>query len=404
MTAGSTVYFPSLNGFRFVAAFSVLVQHVVQFEEQFGNHDVGIAHRFFMTGYQAVLAFFVLSGFLITYLLLAELAATRSIQVRKFYVRRVLRIWPLYYLVVAVSFGLVPVLLHPGPTAWPPPAHPGLSLLLFLLFVPNLAEPVLGAAHAWSIGVEEQFYLAWPVLLRRLAPRLPWVMGVIILAKLAILTAFEVAFALGSRGPVFMQMWQFSFRLSLESMALGALGAYLVFHRKTRVLRVVFHPLTQASAGLALVALVAFTEQLLAPVQPATNVLVSLVFAVLIVNAACNPRSWLTLETRWLGYLGRISYGIYMYHPLVIVATLLALRAAGWAHGAGHTLALYVVAAGATIGVSALSHRYFEMPCLELKRRFAVVESSDEAAASARFPRGGGRPGVETENVADSRP
>src|SRR5690606_7246013 len=118
-----------------------------------------------------VILFFVLSGFLITYLLLAENHQFGTINIRHFYVRRILRIWPLYYLIVIVSLFILPqsdFFYVPGDSEavqthfWP-------KAILFLAFLPNipyaLYDHVPFANQSWSIGVEEQYYLIWPAVI-----------------------------------------------------------------------------------------------------------------------------------------------------------------------------------------------------------------------------------------------
>ncbi|MBK8094069.1 MAG: acyltransferase [Verrucomicrobiaceae bacterium] len=115
--------------------------------------------------------FFVLSGFLITYLLLEEETKTGTISVRHFYVRRILRTWPLYFLVVALALFVWPVFFpiiageHTSAIR-----HSIAGLACYALLLPNLAaiflHPLPFAGQTWSIGVEEQFYLVWPVLMK----------------------------------------------------------------------------------------------------------------------------------------------------------------------------------------------------------------------------------------------
>ncbi len=115
------VYFPGLNGLRFYAAFAVVITHIELIKsfqgyptfwvENSGNNLTlrSIIQKFvFELGSLGVYFFFVLSGFLITYLLLVEKAKTKTVAVKKFYVRRILRIWPLYYLIVILGFFVIP--------------------------------------------------------------------------------------------------------------------------------------------------------------------------------------------------------------------------------------------------------------------------------------------------------
>ena len=135
-------------------------------------------------GRVGMVLFFVLSGFLITYLLLVEREDRHRIDIPRFYLRRILRIWPLYFLIVGICQFLIPVKGLFGLDSIYSVTAPNFRLasLYYLLFLPNLAfltvwpvNPLLG--YTWSIGVEEQFYLLWPVLLLLLARTIKSVPG-----------------------------------------------------------------------------------------------------------------------------------------------------------------------------------------------------------------------------------
>src|SRR3974390_393912 len=169
-TAPRKIFFPNLNGVRFVAALMVIVHHVEQTKKyfhlpsQYQDNVMGTD-----LGGLGVTLFFVLSGFLITYLLLAEKTDSGTVSLRDFYVRRILRIWPLYFFVVLLAFFVLPAFFRGlmvgnfADTLYP---NFGTKLAMYLFFVPNVLfvlhayyAPVLFASQAWSVGVEERFYL-----------------------------------------------------------------------------------------------------------------------------------------------------------------------------------------------------------------------------------------------------
>ena len=102
------VYFPNLNGLRFIAALMVIVHHIEQYKSIYGLPNNFSSTTIQIFGELGVVLFFVLSGFLITYLLLEEESQTNTIAVRDFYVRRILRIWPLYFLIVILALLVLP--------------------------------------------------------------------------------------------------------------------------------------------------------------------------------------------------------------------------------------------------------------------------------------------------------
>ncbi len=162
------IFFPNLDGLRFLSFFSVYLFHiwVLLFDRySLTGTSSGIVKFFFQNGEIGVNFFFVLSGFLITYLLIQEKKLTGKIHVANFYVRRILRIWPLFY--VCILFGLVlyPLLKKIIGGELFVVAHPW-TYFVFLNnfdFLKNGAPAIISVL--WSVAIEEQFYLFWPLLL-----------------------------------------------------------------------------------------------------------------------------------------------------------------------------------------------------------------------------------------------
>ena len=168
------VYFPNLDGIRFIAASLVCIHHIEQFKSIFGIESSWNNHLIRSFGKLGVILFFVLSGFLITYLLFLEesQSPTKKIDIKKFYFRRILRIWPLYFLIVFCALFLLPKSSYfnlPIIMNFDIASNVWLLLLLFIFFLPNLVLICFGsipfASQTWSIGAEEQFYIFWPFVL-----------------------------------------------------------------------------------------------------------------------------------------------------------------------------------------------------------------------------------------------
>jgi peptidoglycan/LPS O-acetylase OafA/YrhL len=321
-------YFPILDSLRFLASVGVVVSHsTVFFRSSLSRHDPGAA-LFFPpvvedAGYFSVVFFYTLSGFLITYLLLKEKENTGTIAVRNFYIRRALRIWPLYYTIILLSFFVFPHLIagHPGRGTgpWMGP------FLLYLFFLPNVA--VLGGFylascfHTYTIGYEEQFYLFWPLLLRKARRSLGYVLaGLYLLPWGADLIRVRVVAgepALSPGAHFAGQVLNFISLSNLPAFAAGTAAALLYlgyFGAGRRVLAFAGSRLCRYGLMGGILLLLYFTV----PGPPGYANGVSVLFALLILNLVVSGA-----QGGWIGAAlakgGRISYGIYMYHVAVLI-------------------------------------------------------------------------------------
>ena len=319
----------------------------------------------------------MLSGFLITYLLLVEYEDTGSIRICHFYTRRALRIWPLYYLTLMLSIGLFPGIadLFPNLAA---EAHiqgnVGLAkaswaaqLLLFIFLLPNLAlilfGPVAGATQIWSIGSEEQFYLIWPLMVRMCSRNFARTLLLVILTKVLILTlAFYVGNTFGISA--FVTLGKFLLTLRIELMAIGALGAFGLIHFRASMEGY----LTSRSWQMLAIVL---TAALMLWHSGVNYLLLGCVFAYITISVTLQ--GGIPLKSRVLDQLGAISYGIYMYHPLVIIVIF---ATADWVEITDPVLYNGYVYAGVlsvTTLISLLSFRYFEAVFQRKKARFSTI-------------------------------
>ncbi len=286
-----------------------------------------------LRGGDAVTLFFVLSGFLVTYLLLAENAQKGQINVRWFYVRRILRIWPLYYLLVVLGFFALPLLEWvTGFKGYFPLLQNSLpkyavKLTEYLFILPHIGAYfgsfVTGIGQLWSIGIEEQFYLMWPPLFRRFSRNLVRFLIVFILAKMGLALLSMWIAPMDFIPQAFKTILGLIVFFRIENMAIGALGACILFYRRDLIARWIFHPAVQIVTLLILLGNIFVFNGL-------DNAVVtfglSIVYLIFIINVSCNPKSFIKLENAFFGSLGRISYGIYMYHVLVIYLIIMVFR------------------------------------------------------------------------------
>jgi peptidoglycan/LPS O-acetylase OafA/YrhL len=354
-------YRPQLDGLRTFAVGSVLLQHFVGFENL-----PGILGRL-PWGNMGVKLFFVLSGFLITGILLRSRDAVDASQVsrwfaaRQFYIRRFLRIFPLYYFVIAVC-----VVIN---------VHPVREILWWLVtYTVNIYAAMQGKwmdyyAHLWSLAVEEQFYIVWPWFVL-FAPR----------KRLVLIMLAMVAIGIGWRGYAyardfnFISLYHATFAC-LDTLGLGSLLALLhhtAISKQTIQKYMTLLVLPCGLLGAAGVFALAYREIF----WPAHIVLfetfTGLFFCWLVSGATLGFRGpgGRLLESRPMVYCGKISYGIYVYQPFA--ASLLKrfcdkigfnLHQPGW-------LNLLLVAA-TTVLMASISWYLLERPINNLKRHFS---------------------------------
>jgi peptidoglycan/LPS O-acetylase OafA/YrhL len=168
-------------------------------------------------------------------------------------------------------------------------------------------------------------------------------------------------------------------------MAVGGLGAYLIFTKRQRLLNIIYHPIVEK---LVLFYMIGNFIWYSANDVPMKNLAISFLYILFILNVSTNPRSTVKLENRVFNYLGRISYGLYMYHNFVIYLVLLALSYTGFnqVNTLFYNVTLYTIVIGLTIGVSALSYNTFERFFLGFKDRFTIVASTPQPVEDPAVP------------------
>jgi peptidoglycan/LPS O-acetylase OafA/YrhL len=380
------VHFKGLNSLRFFAALFVVIGHIPLNQESVGLPYPRYGALFFR-GSPAVSFFFTLSGFLITYLLLEERRRTGDVDVRSFYLRRVCRIWPLYFAVVFFGLFFYNALLPALGIGYKVEYSLPLAVLLYTFFLPNLMNTLYTVGGilnpSWSIGVEEQFYLFWAPAMKRVRERVPalcWTV-LVVSATLYVLSDFGVFGAYEGR--------KFVGQLKFHFMAAGALCAWWLHrYRDSFLAQRVF---SSKAVQILLFALLAdfYLLNLAHWHGLAEEAVQMLLYPWVIVNVAANPRNVIPVENRVFDYLGTISYGMYMLHMMAVYATSALFKATGWWRGnlwlfcAGY----YAMALGLTVLLAHLSYRHLESPFLRLKeQRYSLLPSAPSARAPADLP------------------
>lgn len=342
----STAHFGSLDGLRCLSIVAVIWQHGPGFTSS------GLGLR----GNMGVPLFFAISGFLITTLLLREHDRNGAISLRQFYWRRSLRIFPLYFAVLAAYCVLI-YLFGRGNAR----AHEFYKNLPYFLtytsniFVPNWAT----FAAAWSLATEEQFYSTWPPVLRYLgtAKALRVLCVMIFLALAATIYFYDAP--LNSPGHVVTK--------GMPTALFWGCAAAFALH-SPRAFRVLWKALgnrwTSALLLIVILVILSFGQN---------NIPVHFLFAALV--AACVIREdhllAIVLKQRVVAYIGLISYGMYLLHGIVYDAMRITARIPDRT-----TIGGFAVALAGTIVLASLSYRFYEKPFLRMKKRHSRLKDT----------------------------
>jgi peptidoglycan/LPS O-acetylase OafA/YrhL len=374
-TLRSTI--PALDGVRGVAILAVLA-HQLCIDGYPMHRAVKDLLLPFEAGWLGVQLFFVLSGFLITGVLLETRHAQNYWS--SFFMRRSLRIFPLYYLLLVLTFLVVPRLVD-LPAAMLAEHRDAAWYWLYASNWTALAhvKGVETLGHCWSLSVEEQFYLLWPLVVRAVDDR-----G---LARLCVGVAvasllLRVGIRLAGLNP------EIAYEITparADALGLGALAAVVV-RRHDWLARLTPHLGRLMAASFALLAVTTVTGGWLSRINPITQTvgytLLAVASALLIVQVTVNTargggRLVTVLSSPLLRRFGKHSYAIYVLHlpfHLFVVHTLIAPRFSAMSQAGflGVQLAYMVVATFVLLLLGMVLYRVVEQPFLDLKRFFAT--------------------------------
>lgn len=348
---------PELDGVRGLAILLVLAVH-------FGltANPPEPLYSLLRLGWSGVDLFFVLSGFLITGILLDTRESPHYF--RSFYMRRALRIFPLYYAFIAAFFFAVLPLAH----ALQRPVPPGPAQGWYWLYLSNwqsaLGPDYAFLSHLWSLSIEEQFYLVWaPVVLWLGRRHLPALCTVLIVGA-----------------PVLRYLWrdhpyspEFLYRLTpfrVDTLAWGALLAVIVRREASlsRLLRLA-KPLAAVSAvALAAIFLRFGTKNSQPVVAVAGYTLFGILYFFVVL---AGFRGWPPLRASWLRTFGKYSYGVYVLHfPLVGYFYLAMEPVARWIGPIPAAISAFAVGSAIALGLARVSWILIERRFLAWKERF----------------------------------
>ena len=360
-------YFKELNALRFIGFVGIFFGHV------FFSNDIEIVNSKIYSslysygkilGFISIDSFFVLSSFLITWKGLEEFKVTKKFQFKNFLIRRSLRIWPLYFLVILLGF-LIEFIksyytqnISSLPSFW--------SFILFILnfdIIKNGYEFLFFMVFMWSISVEEQFYIFWALILKWFQNHLLKVSLLIILISII----FRIYFIDDSLNLNFHTV------SALGNFGVGALAAIAAFRNSFLITKIRDFSKTQIVI-IYLISLLIFiaipslqNHDLFIVIQ---RVLFSFVFAFIILEQTyCQQSIFKLSRIKYFNFFGKISYGLYCYHGIMI--TIVLKFSDYFSESLFTSIFIFptLIFCG-TLLFSHLSYKFFESKILKLKTKY----------------------------------
>ena len=386
MTRPEAGFIPALDGLRGVAIIMVMLHHFTYFRQTTGfDGPLGSVLAFCWSG---VDLFFVLSGFLITGILLDTRRSEHYFT--NFYARRILRIFPLYYLVLVLAFVVLPKFpavyaVLTGQLDVPPVEQPDAPQWQYWVFLTNVLIAERGWVHGlvdigWSLAIEEQFYLVWPLVIWLCPPRL-------VAALCAVILVAEPIARIYGRAHDYISLWLYVLTVyRLDGLAVGALLALAQRRGLLPMLdRWVPFVIIVCVAGLVACAILGghpwwWNRRM----QQYGYSLIAVAAGALLVSAINRPADSLwprMLSAGWLRAFGKYSFALYLIH----LPVMRAVREYVINPGEYETLGMprwvaqvlfYVASAAPAFALAWLSWRLFEAPILSLKAHFRYQRAS----------------------------
>lgn len=349
------LYFPTLDGLRFFAFLLVFIHHLPKSSEPILALIQG-------QGWVGVQLFLFLSAYLLTAILRSEFESRGAISISSFYMRRGLRIWPLYFLFCFFAIALVWAKSSISSTEW-------IRFFGLMTFTDNFMSGLWGynnipfTAHLWTISVEEQFYLLLPFLLGGILTSRDRLYRTIFLFWLSFVAVRIVAVLFKAPHPM---IW--TSVVSADALLLGTLFGVV----QPRPTRTTGGRLILISVGVVSL----FFGALLPPIDKVGFHQVFVytfvgIGAAALTTAALHDPALNFLQSGPLRYLGKISYGLYVFHFLGIG---IGTKLLAWA-GYSSWWITAIVAILITILLAVFSYEFFERHFLKLKYRFEAVHS-----------------------------
>lgn len=371
------IYFQHLDVARFIAAFMIVVVHSFEaFEGWFGKIEFltnqethsptifgKILTQFIGNFGVGVDVFFLISGFLITYILLEEKKLIGKINIFKFMIRRSLRIWPLYFLIILIT---------PFVVNWvESPDIPNYLPTIFFINnfdILNTKTWIYPFSHFWSICVEEHFYLVWPFIIAFIPKRrLLLTFYIFILASIL----FRI-YTVYTNDNAWFTLYLHTLS-RIDVIVIGAIGAYYYSEKKFEInlgrpLRLILYSILILS--LCIEPVVLWNSPFIAGFK---KYFYTIIFAILLLDFNINQKfNHFLPKKSIIHYLGKVSYGIYMYSNVLL---LIIIKKIMWVYEIKSALYFFIIVYVLSILIPIISYELIEKQFLRLNKYFRVIKT-----------------------------
>jgi peptidoglycan/LPS O-acetylase OafA/YrhL len=364
-------YFENLDGLRFLCFLSVFLYHSFYTEFDYIKSSDAyqyVKYNIFQNGNIGVNFFFVLSGFLITYLLLKEKMKYGGIQLKNFWMRRILRIWPLFYFCIFFGFVIFPFIKE----LFGQVASETASPYMYLLFLNNFDFIAKGLPDAsvlgvlWSVAIEEQFYLLWPIIIYLFPVNRLWIPFALIILGSFLFRGYYNSSLLNEHHTI----------SCIADMVVGAFGALLIIGSlKFKEAIVQMNKWIILLIYVSFIIVISFRHELLMHnywVNIVERFIVATIIIMIILEQCFSAKSFFKMSKyKLISKLGLITYGLYCLHFIAIlivtkITNIFGINKSIWSVMLLETLLALIL----SIIISQLSFKYFEKPFLNFKSKF----------------------------------
>lgn len=361
-------YLPNLDSLRGIAAILVIISH---FEQLKKYKNIPHVDNWGIIGSTAVTIFFVLGGFLSTYFLINEKLKNGKINYQLFYSKRYIRIWPLYFIILIISFFI-----------WP--THMEFEYLFLCIFMmSNVAFAMYGLNVVidpiWTLGAEDQYYIFHPQLFRfkNFNTIFKWFIGLFVF-YIMIRYSFKW----------FVDSPRINFLLGktrFDNFLLGGIGAFIFYQSKNAIqipkliaIEWLFNKTFQIILAIAVI--VYFIISTFYYPTIFSELILSLLLMPIILNFALNDNCIINIELKWLNFIGKVSFSLYLSHKIIIYGCLELCKQKDIykliKSSPYHHLLLYPIIFFITIGTAWLIYNYVEKNILLLKEKMVAKSIS----------------------------